>query len=126
MKELNQIAKELVESFNQVNENEDFISATVRQKLKEIPDNAPTYVCPTCKTSIENKIFKVQEGLCPTCGEKVEPLYENQNDVLFNEKRWTCPNCKTTRLYKVNESAECKVCHHAMDVYIPYKKSKKD
>lgn len=125
MKELNQIAKELLESYNNINENDDFITKSIREKLKEIPDNAPTYICPSCKTSIDNKVFKLQEGKCPTCSENVEPLYENINDILFNEKRWTCPNCKTTRLYKINESSECQVCHHSMDVYVPYVKPKK-
>ena len=122
MKELEQIAKELVESYTLSGENEDIIESTIRQKLNEIPDNADVYVCPNCRTSIENKVFKIQEGKCPTCGTNVEPIYENINENIYNEKRLTCPYCKTTKLYKINESTTCSICNHTMDVYTPYVK----
>lgn len=124
MKELEQIASQLVDSYLMHENDDDLIGLTIRQKLKEIPDNADVYLCPACKTSIENKIFKLQEGKCPTCGTNVQPIYEHITENIYNEKRYTCPYCKTSKLYKLNESSTCSICNHTMDVYTPYVKPK--
>lgn len=105
-------------------EHQDVIAETLSEKLREVDDTASNYLCENCRTSINNEVFHYQNGKCPHCGNKVEVLQENQ--VLMTEKRYTCPNCKTTLPFnKLEESRRCDVCRTVMDVYTPYVPPKK-
>lgn len=121
-KELEEIANDLTQNIIYQTESNDYIGNVLKEKLKEVPNTFNNYIC-ECGTLIPNQVFKAQSGKCPSCGERVQPISESDVSALYEEKRLTCPNCKTNEPYRrMTESATCKVCGSLMDVYTPYKK----
>lgn len=121
-KELEDIAKDLTQNITYQMESEDYIGNQLKERLKEVPDNYNHYMC-ECGMLITNPVFKAQKGTCPACGLNVQPIEESELASIYEEKRFTCPKCKTNEPFKrITESTTCKVCGSLMDVYTPYKK----
>jgi hypothetical protein len=82
-------------------------------KNKGEPGNQ--FICSKCKTILDFYVKENEEGFCPKCGNTLRILEENEL-IINEEKRNTCPKCKTSTIYNIRES-DCPVCQSNMVVF---------
>ena len=131
-RELSQIAESIAKMFNdrvlfEQNNQDDFISNKIRERLQEVDPDYKHYTCEDCGFIVNNKTFHYTYGTCENCGNRLKPLEESDYNLLIEQELFTCPQCnsKLPRVYKESE-LECPVCGKYMDIFVPLtKKSKK-
>jgi len=73
------------------------------------------FICSKCKTILDFYVKENEEGFCPKCGNTLRILEESEL-IINEEKRNTCPKCKTSTIYNIREN-DCPVCQSNMIVF---------
>lgn len=126
MATLQQIAMKLTDKVLTENSEEHPLITKLRNDLKEAPTDAKHYRCESCGMITENDVFRYSHGECLNCGSLLSVMEESDYSTLQNITHLTCPNCKSIKPQRINESSvPCSVCGKMMMLYTPLNTSTK-